>query len=117
MKLSSERKKELQDQYKLMKTDMGIFAVINEIDSKYFLESTKNLKAKINRTRFQLNADSHPNRELQKDWKTAANEFEIRILEKLEYDEDDSKTDYSDELEILKKLWVEKLAGENIQLY
>ncbi|NLB88298.1 MAG: GIY-YIG nuclease family protein [Syntrophomonadaceae bacterium] len=118
MKLSSERKKELQEQYKQMKPDMGIFAVINNSNGKYFLETTPNLKGKINSVTFQLKSGGHPNKVLQKDWReVGADNFEIKILEKLDYDEDETKTDYTDELELLKMMWVEKLTKENIELY
>lgn len=71
MKISSERKKELREQYKLMKPDMGIFAVICKTNSKHYLETTQNLKGAMNSTKFKLNAGMHPKRDLQKDW----NEF------------------------------------------
>lgn len=118
MRLSDERKKELQEQYKQMKPDMGIFAVINKSNGKYFLEATPNLKGKINSVTFQLKSGGHPNKELQKDWqKLGPDNFEVKVLERLEYDEDESKRDYRDELELLKLIWVEKLTKENIELY
>lgn len=118
MKLSSEKKKELQAQYKRMKPDMGIFAVINKSNDRYYLETAKNLKGGINRTEFSLNFGSHTNKELQKDWQElGADRFEIKILEKIDYDEDESKTDYSDDLQLLEMLWIEKLGKGNVQLY
>lgn len=118
MKISSEKKKELQEQYKLMKPDMGLFAVINNNNGKYFLEASQNLKGKINSVNFQLKSGGHPNKELQKDWQEiGAKQFEIKILEQLEYGQDESKTDYADELELLKMIWVEKLAKEDIDTY
>lgn len=118
MKLSSERRKELQEMYKEMKPDMGILAVINKSNGKYFLETTQNLKGKINSVTFQLKSGGHPNKELQKDWRELGSDnFEIRILEKLEYDEDENKRDYTDELELMKMIWVEKLNKENIKIY
>lgn len=118
MKLSSEKKKELQAQYKLMKPDMGIFAVINKSAAKYYLETSQNLKGRMNSTLFKLNAGGHPNQELQKDWqRLGADEFEIKILEQIEYAEDEAKTDYTDDLELLKMLWMEKLSRASIKLY
>ncbi|MDD2420727.1 MAG: GIY-YIG nuclease family protein [Heliobacteriaceae bacterium] len=97
---------------------MGIFAVINQGRAKYFLETTQNLKGKINSTRFQLKAGGHPNKELQKDWQeVGTGGFEIKILEQIEYDKDEAKTDYADDLVILKMLWTEKLTKRNVQLY
>lgn len=118
MQISKERKKELQSQYKLMKPDMGIFAVININSSKYYLQPTRNLKGMINSTRFKLAGGIHPSRELQKDWlEIGSDEFEIKILEKIKYDEDESKTDYTEELELLKMIWVDRLTEKGMYLY
>lgn len=101
-----------------MKPDMGIFMVKSKVTNKVFLEVTGNLKGKINSTRFQLNAGSHPNKELQRDWSREGEaNFTIEILEKLNYDKDESKTDYSGELEVLEFLWKEKLLKQNVELY
>ena len=106
-----DRKKELKEQYKQMKSEMGIFEVRSKDNSVYFLETTQNLKGKINSTRFQLQLGSHPNKEMQAEWnRRGESDFVIETLEKLDYDkDDDSKTDYSEELSIMKMLWEEKL--------
>lgn len=118
MKMSSERKKELQAQYKQMKHDMGVLAVINKNDNRYMLEAAPNLKGKINSITFQLKSGGHVNRQLQKDWNTlGAGSFEIVVLEQLEYDEDESKTDYSEDLDLLKMIWTDKLKEQGVQFY
>lgn len=54
------------------------------------------MKGAVNGTKFRLGADSHRNKELQKEWNNFGVEnFEIEILENLEYDKDESKTDYT----------------------
>ena len=118
MNMSNERKKELQAQYKQLKSAMGLFAIINKSNSRYYLETTQNLKGRINSTKFKLNAGVHPNQALQKDWlEVGADGFEIKILEQIDYDKDEAKTDYSDELEILRMIWIEKLTTETVQFY
>ena len=59
------------------------------------------------------------NRDLNKDWKRLGKDaFEVVILEKLEYDEDDQGSkDYSDELEMLYGEWQRKLRSEGTELY
>jgi len=108
------RKKELKEQYKQMKSEMGIFVVRFKDSKYYFLETTQNLKGKMNSTKFQLQNGSHLNKELQDQWNLhKGNDFVIEVLEKLEYDKDESKTDYSEELSIMKVIWEEKLEKEN----
>ena len=74
MEISSERKKELREQYKLMKPDMGIFAVIRKTSRKHYLETAHNLKAAMNSAEFQSHAVMHPKRDLQKDWRELGSE-------------------------------------------
>jgi hypothetical protein len=113
-----DRKKELKEQYKQMRPDMGIFIVRSNKTNKCFIVTSQNLNGYINRTRFQLNSGGHPNEELQREWKEYGEEnFTIEILERLKYDKDESKTDYSEELEVMKFVWKEKLAEENIEFY
>lgn len=111
MNLSNEKKKELQAQYKQLKPDIGLFAVINKTEAKYYLETSQNLKAGVNGTRFKLDNGSHPNRELQKDWQAlGADAFEIKILAQIKVDDDKTPSDYRDDLELLRMIWLEKLA-------
>lgn len=113
-----DRRKELKQLYKQMKPEMGIFLIRALDDGKCYLEATPNLRAALNGTRFKLEAGSHPNRQLQKAWreKGAAN-FSFEILEKLEYDKDETKTDYSEELAILQMVWEEKLAKQEVSFF
>lgn len=114
----NNRRKELLEQYKRMKPEMGIFWVRSKGDKKCFLETSQNLKGRMNRTRFQLDAGNHPNQELQREWKQrGADHFEFEILELLPYAKDESKTDYTEELSIMKMLWEEKLSEQQFAFY
>ncbi len=113
-----DRKKELKEQYKQLKTEMGIFIIQNKINNKYLLVTTQNLHGMINRTRFQLKSGGHPNRELQKEWnELGEGNFIFTILETLDYDKDESKTDYSEELYIMELMLTEKLSDKNMAVY
>jgi hypothetical protein len=113
-----DRKKELKEQYKQMKPDMGIFIIRSKFNDKCYIEATQNVRATLNGTHFKLEAGNHPNRELQKEWKEHGKEnFIIEVLEKLEYDKDEIKTDYSDDLALLLMEWEEKFAQENLKFY
>ena len=113
-----DRKKQLKEQYKQMKPEMGIFMVHCKANNKCFLKITQNLKGTMNSTKFQLSAKNFPNYELQEDWnKYGQEQFEIEILEILQYDKDESKTDYSEELNIMKIVWEEKLTKQNLEFY
>lgn len=113
-----DRKKELKQQYKEMKPDMGVFAVTSSFANKCFIEAARDLKSRINSTEFKLKMGSHFNKELQREWQeNDRSSFKIEVLEMLEYDEDETKTDYSDELELLQIMWEEKMQQKGIKLY
>lgn len=108
-----DRKKELKQQYKQMKPKMGIYMIRSNVSKKCYVEKTQNLRGAINSTKFKLKSGGHPNRELQKEWnKFGESNFTIEILEYLEYDKDESKTDYTEELTLLQMLWEDKLLKE-----
>lgn len=113
------RKKELKELYKNMKPSMGVYIIKSNVKNKCLLDYTQNLKSKINGIKFQLNAASNNlNMELQNDWKEMGEKsFTIEILEKLEYDKDESKVDYTEELKMIKLIWEEKLSNEGIEFY
>jgi hypothetical protein len=113
-----DRKKELKLQYKQMRPQMGIFMIRSNFSNKCYVEKTQDLKGTINSTKFKLGLGNHPNRELQKEWKERGEaDFTIEILENLEYDKDESKIDYTEDLALLQMIWEEKLAKENMEFY
>ncbi len=113
-----DRKEELKQQYKHTKSDMGTFIICSKVKKKCYIQSTKDLRGVINGTRFKLSTGSHPNRELQKDWKEIGEDnFTIEIVEKLEYSEDEAKIDYDEELTLLKMIWEEKKEKDNFEFY
>lgn len=106
-----DRRKELKELYKTMKPDMGIFIIKSNLNDKCYIEGTKDLKSTLNSTKFKLESGYHPNKELQKLWKEYGEaNFIIEMLEKLKYDKDETKADYSEELNILKLIWEDKLS-------
>lgn len=116
--MDNNRKKELKELYKQMKPEMGVFIIRANFAQQCHLLATASLKGTINRVRFQLNAGSYPQKVLQRAWKEHGEAgFTVEVLEKLEYDRDETKTDYSEELAILKMLWVEKLLQQGLEFY
>lgn len=113
-----DRKKELKLQYKQMKPPMGVFVIRSKFSNKYYLEATNNFRARFNSTKVKLESNFHPNKELQKDWNEHGEEnFTFEIMENLEYDKDEMKTDYTDDLALLEMIWEEKLAEAGLELY
>jgi hypothetical protein len=103
-----DRKSELKQLYKEMKTDAGIYQIKNTKNGKILIESTKNLKT-INGRRIELERGTHRNRLLQQEIKEFGPEaFTFEILEVLEKKED-KFFDVKDGLKKLEGKWMEKL--------
>lgn len=116
--MDKSRKKELIEQYKRTRPAMGIFIIRCKANNKCYIQTTQNLRGVMNGAMARLGGGFHPNRELQKEWQEfGAENFTREILENFEYDKDESKTDYTEELALLQMIWEEKLAKENVQLY
>ncbi|WP_027703119.1 GIY-YIG nuclease family protein [Metaclostridioides mangenotii] len=112
--LDKNRKKELLLRYKEMKSEMGVYMIKSLKTGKVYLGYNQDLKGTLNGERFKLNAGGHKNIELQKEWKeNTEKDFEIKVLEILEYDKDESKTDYTEDLKVLRGFWKEKF--ENVE--
>lgn len=114
-----DKKKKLKMEYKEMKTPMGAIIIKNSINGKVFLDVSKDTKSKINRHRFQLKSGLHNIKELQKDWNELGEDaFSIEVLEELKYDEKEENKDYTEELEIMKVIWQERLKEDKtVKLY
>lgn len=111
-------KKKLKEQYKNTKSDMGVFMVKSNRERTCFIQESGDLKSAMNGARFQLDFGSFHNQELQTAWKRdGALAFTLEILEILPYDDYESKVDYSEELEILKAIWEERLAGSGMTFF
>jgi hypothetical protein len=113
-----DRKKELKQQYKLMKPDMGIFIIRPKEGRKCYIQATGDLRGVMNGTLARLGGGIHPNRELLAEWIAHGSEyFTVEILERLPYDKDESKTDYNEDLALLEMIWEEKLKNQGYELY
>jgi len=110
-------KKELKNQYKQNPPEMGIFQIKNKINGKIFIGKAKNLKGKLNSNGFQLKNGSHLIKDLQYDYNKYGEEN--FIFEKLDVlkPKDDINYDYTEDLELLEEMWLEKLQPYNEKGY
>jgi hypothetical protein len=115
--MDNARKKELREQYKLMKPKMGIFIVRADEAKKCYIQGTQDLRGVMNGAMVRLENGFHPNRGLQKAWNELGSDaFSIEILENLEYDKVESKTDYSEDLDIMQMDWEEKMKAQGFEI-
>jgi hypothetical protein len=104
-------------EYKENLRPAGVFRVRNTATGKSLVGSSANMAATLNRHRFQLEHGSHPSRELQADWRALGPDaFEYEVLDQLKLS-DKPDPDATEDLRVLKELWLEKLMASGELLY
>jgi hypothetical protein len=102
-------RKEINREYKERVKPSGVFQIKNLSNGKVLLGSSLNLEGPLNKHRFMLKINSHPNKELQKDWnELGPDQFVFEILETIPI-KDDPNFNLKDELTLLEEIWLEKL--------
>jgi hypothetical protein len=111
-----DRKARIRE-YKETPRPAGIYLVRNTATGKSLVGSTGDLPGMLNRQRFQLENGLHPDRELQKDWNDLGSDaFEFEVLDRLE-PKDEPAHDPTEDLRVLKEMWLEKLTASGEPLY
>ena len=102
-------RKEIHREYKERVKPSGVFQIKNMANGKVLLGSSLNLEGPLNKHRFMLRINGHPNKELQKDWnELGPDQFTFEILETVQI-KDHSNFNLKDELRLLEEIWLEKL--------
>ncbi len=106
---NKKTRKELQREYQERVKPTGVYQIKNLANGKVWLGSSLNLEGLLNRNRFTLRNNSHPNKELQKDWnELGPDQFTFEVLEVVKV-QDDPNFNLKDELTLLEQIWVERL--------
>ncbi len=104
-----DRKKELKQQYKEMKTEGGIYQIRNTINQKVLVVATPNLKTMNGKQVGLRKWGNHKNRQLQEEYNQfGAEAFVFEVLEVLK-EKEESYFDKKEELKKLEAKWLEKL--------
>lgn len=86
---------------------MGVYQIKNIANAKVLIGTSSNLKNRWLTLRMQLEANRHPNAELQKDWnKFGLENFTYDVIEQKECKD---IVNINWELENMEKAWLEKL--------
>ncbi len=110
-------RKQRTREYKETPRPAGVYAVRNSAKGKLLLGASSDLPGVLNRQRFQLEHGAHPDRELQQDWnELGPNAFAFEVLDQLEPSREPGD-DPSDDLRVLKEMWLEKLTASSQPLY
>lgn len=102
-------RKEMREEYKQMKFQMGVFQIRNLQTGRIYIGSSNDLQAFWRSQKFQLEAGMHSNSELQADWNQfGAEQFIYEILEEIK-PSDDTSVNYDKDIKALEELMIEAL--------
>lgn len=108
--MDKQKKKELQNIYKERKITGGICAVKNTANGKMLLSAVANLQGYKNRFEFSKMTDGCLDKRIEKDWNEYGKDaFELEVLEELDKKEVQTSKEFSEDIETLKEIWLEKL--------
>lgn len=97
-----KRKKELLQQWKERRPEMGVISIHCKETGESFLGISRDTKADINSNRFKLLTGNHPNKRLTELWKLyGENGFEFSVVKILKYE--NPNDDHTEKLEKLRE--------------
>lgn len=95
--------------YKESAPAAGVYRIRNLATGRSLIGAAANAQGRLNRHRFELQTNSHPEVELQNDWNELGEaSFEFTVLDRLEPQEDAS-VDVKEDLAALEEMWLQKL--------
>ncbi len=104
-------RKECIRAYKETPRPMGVYRVRNTVTGRWFIGTSVDMPGRLNRTRFELEAGAHKNRELQADWDASGPRvFAFEALDTLK-PSDVPGHDPAEDLVMLEAMWAEKLTA------
>ncbi len=111
--MDSNRKKQLKEMYMNSKSTMGVYQIKNLVTQISYIGVTQDLKGTMNGNKFKLDTGNFKDKELQQEWiKYGSDKFEVSILSELDYEEDTTKTDYLEDLLVLRNMITEDITNK-----
>ena len=107
-----ERRKELMAQYRHTHSEAGVYRIVNSRNNKSLLGSTPNLPGVRNKLEFarKTNSPGALDHRLRKDVQQyGLDSFSLEVLDVLEIKPEMTYQEILDHLEVMERLWREKL--------
>lgn len=100
--MDTKRRKELLQEYKHRRRDMGVISLRCKTTDESFLGISTDVNADFNSNRAKLKGNGHPNKKLLALWKEyGSDDFEFTVLKSLECK--DPTEDYTGKLEEMRE--------------
>lgn len=113
--MNADRKKELRNAYKSKPVVGGVCCIRCSDSGHMWLQATKDTESLRNRFNFAVSTKSSPDPTVRAEWEKYGPEaFSFEVLEELKKDEDQTDKEFSDDIDALYELWLEKTHSEGM---
>ena len=113
--LDRKTKREMQTRYKEREIVGGVYVVKNTLKNKLLIEADTDVYGSKNRFEFAFKTGSCVLPRLQNDWtEQNGRHFVFEILEELKKGETQSLSEFKSDIGIMKQIWLEKMADEDL---
>ncbi len=107
--METPSKKALKENYKNRAVVGGIYGIKCSGNDRIWIKATKNMAGQKNRFGFAVATNSCPEPAMLNDWKTyGAKAFSLVVLEEMKKGETQTEREFSDDIETLLEMWMEK---------
>lgn len=110
-----ETKKKLTTGYKERIQTGGVYLIKNNKNNRVLLDCSADIGAITNRFEFSKQMNLCVNAKLKKDWDAyGGGAFSLEVLETLDKNETQTAKSFSEDISLLKDLWLERFNKEDI---
>ena len=114
--VDSNTKKEYKALYRERETIGGVYLIRNTVNNRVLLDAATDLNSRRNRFEFSQKTGSCVEMKLQRDWVAQeTSDFVFEVLEELKKSDTQTPAEFKADIEFLKEIWLDKLAGEEFQ--